>query len=429
VNLFDGTYSESGKELASNGATATNVNWSITQYISIVGGEKYTVCNGKAVGSAIAACFYDADKTYISGFSYNVQVNITTTAPANARYIRAAVLSNPEHPSYNADVFMIVKSPTVPTTYIPYGYEIPISVQGENLFNISTMVDPDSAGKYLKNDGTTGNDAAFAYTTYIPIAAQRVRLDNVVGGAASICCYDANKNFIRGQVYYQQSVILLNTSDAAFVRFSLKPVMQSNAALFGLNDYTFYIGGTPLTEGETVSKTSTGQDIELFEGENTVSTTLYNKPETSITYTDYIGVGEYKNGQWQIPLTLNDSDIIVPIDAPLVEGESVNGTFTSVIGNNTLDTTLSNKPNVDIDLGSRINIIENNLTTINDRLTNSEDDIATLSGYISTMSEQITTMAADIEELKSKSNPVNGYIPISVNSFMTTNTTVEEVTE
>ena len=194
--------------------------------------------------------------------------------------------------------------------------------------------------------------------------------------------------------------------------------------------YDIYIGDSPLTEGETISKTSTGVDIELFEGENTVSTTLYNKPETSIiTYTDYIGVGEYENGQWQIPLTLNDSDIIVPIDAPLVEGESVNGTFTSVIGDNTLDTTLSNKPNVDIGLSSRINIIENNLTTINDRLTNSEDDIATLSGYISTMSEQITTMAADIEELKSKSNPVNGYIPISVNSFMSTNTTVEEVTE
>lgn len=45
-----------------------------------------------------------------------------------------------------------------------------------------------------------------------------------------------------------------------------------------------YIGDSPLTEGETVSKTSTGQNIELFEGENTVSTTLYNKPEMEIKY-------------------------------------------------------------------------------------------------------------------------------------------------
>lgn len=45
-----------------------------------------------------------------------------------------------------------------------------------------------------------------------------------------------------------------------------------------------YIGDAPLTEGETVSKTSTGVDLELFEGENTVSTTLYNKPEMTIKY-------------------------------------------------------------------------------------------------------------------------------------------------
>lgn len=188
--------------------------------------------------------------------------------------------------TYNNTVvkFAIVEGNTAPQTYIPHGYQIPISVQGKNLFDISTMIDPDSAGKYLKNDGTAGNEAGFVYTTYIPIAAQRVRLDNVTGGAASICCYDANKNFIRGQMYYQQNVILLSTSDAAFVRFSLKPVMESNAALFGLNDYTFYIGDSPLTEGETVSKSSTGVDIELFEGENTISTTLYNKPEMEIRY-------------------------------------------------------------------------------------------------------------------------------------------------
>jgi hypothetical protein len=49
-------------------------------------------------------------------------------------------------------------------------------------------------------------------------------------------------------------------------------------------NYDIYIGDSPLTEGETVSKTSTGQGIELFGGENTVSTTLYNKPEMKIKY-------------------------------------------------------------------------------------------------------------------------------------------------
>lgn len=49
-------------------------------------------------------------------------------------------------------------------------------------------------------------------------------------------------------------------------------------------NYDIFIGDSPLTEGETVSKTSTGVDIELFEGSNTVSTTLYNKPTMEIKY-------------------------------------------------------------------------------------------------------------------------------------------------
>jgi hypothetical protein len=47
-----------------------------------------------------------------------------------------------------------------------------------------------------------------------------------------------------------------------------------------------YIGDSPLIEGETVSKTSTGIDIELFNGENTISTTLYNKPTMEIKPTN-----------------------------------------------------------------------------------------------------------------------------------------------
>lgn len=48
--------------------------------------------------------------------------------------------------------------------------------------------------------------------------------------------------------------------------------------------YDIYIGDSPLTEGETTSKSSTGVNIELFEGENTVSTTLDNKPTMEIKY-------------------------------------------------------------------------------------------------------------------------------------------------
>ena len=44
------------------------------------------------------------------------------------------------------------------------------------------------------------------------------------------------------------------------------------------------IGNAPLTAGQSISKTSTGIDIATTEGENTISTTLYNKPEMTIKY-------------------------------------------------------------------------------------------------------------------------------------------------
>jgi hypothetical protein len=85
-------------------------------------------------------------------------------------------------------------------------------------------------------------------------------------------------------------------------------------------NYDIYIGDSPLTEGETVSKTSTGQDIELFGGENTVSTTLYNKPEMKIEAS--YGVGVKDNNHYIIPFKVNTTIYNIQIgDSPLYDGE------------------------------------------------------------------------------------------------------------
>lgn len=74
-----------------------------------------------------------------------------------------------------------------------------------------------------------------------------------------------------------------NTSDT-FIPYGYQiPLTISQQGQTDKN-YDIYIGDSPLTEGETVSKTSTGVDLELFEGENTITTTLYNKPVMKIKY-------------------------------------------------------------------------------------------------------------------------------------------------
>jgi hypothetical protein len=158
------------------GATA----WYISEYIPINSMLYYTLVN--VTGNSTSLCWYDITKTYISGFKYNNQSTITAKAPANAAFCRVTIKQSA---GANEDIFMLVEGNTAPANYIPYGYQIPLTVsqQGQTDKNVD-----------------------------------------------------------------------------------------------------IYIGDSPLTEGETVSKQSTGVDLELFEGENTVSTTLYNKPTMTITY-------------------------------------------------------------------------------------------------------------------------------------------------
>lgn len=57
------------------------------------------------------------------------------------------------------------------------------------------------------------------------------------------------------------------------------------------NTVNIPIGNAPLTEGQSVNKTSTGVDIAAQAGSNTITTSLYNKPSMSIEGVDYVGVG------------------------------------------------------------------------------------------------------------------------------------------
>jgi hypothetical protein len=69
-------------------------------------------------------------------------------------------------------------------------------------------------------------------------------------------------------------------------------------------NYDIFVGDSPLGEGETVSEASTGVDIELFEGVNSVSTTLTNKPEMKISYQTIVGVGEWQPDGYYIPIDI-----------------------------------------------------------------------------------------------------------------------------
>ena len=96
------------------------------------------------------------------------------------------------------------------------------------------------------------------------------------------------------------AIVKGNTAPAEYVPYGYEIPISVNGT-----PQTFYIGDSPLTAGQSISKTSTGVDIATTEGENTISTTLYNKPETAISFVDYVGVGEKSGNDWQIPLSVS----------------------------------------------------------------------------------------------------------------------------
>lgn len=274
---------------------------------------------------------------------------------------------------------LMIREATTSATFEPY--QIGVGQRTKNLFNATI----EQGGI---NSGAEYNSNTRIRTTFMPNMLDAGTYTLNASGVNNVVTnyFDDNKTYTGGVTTWRTLPLIFNISKRCYVRFAFRasdshditPSDISNIMLVegstapesfipygykipltvsqtGQTDKTvdIFIGDSPLTEGETVSKTSTGVDIELFEGENTVSTTLYNKPETSITYTDYIGVGEYVNGQWQIPLTVSDgtntTSVTIPIDAPLTASDTATKTSTGVdiatyVGTNTISTTLENKP-------------------------------------------------------------------------------------
>jgi hypothetical protein len=265
--------------------------------------------------------WYEGESTtYTSGTSTqssNGSITITTTAATNKISFRLGVQNAGESLTYS-DI-MLVKGSTAPDHYIPYQKGV-----GERTAQLFT----DTVGKQVI---TVAAGATFSASISSPmtLAAGRYTIHyyqstsmtsntrntlSFYTVATGIQTYESGATnhhldagwyswtfYIPNDGSYQMRIWIVDASDEVkATNFILTkgetatpteyiphgyqiPIAVSQQ---GQPDKTvdIYIGDSPLTEGETVTKTSTGVDIELFEGENTVSTTLYNKPTMEIKY-------------------------------------------------------------------------------------------------------------------------------------------------
>lgn len=90
-NLFNKNDITSKMYLNNLGETVSNDGQNYSNYITVYSNETYTMHANKPLGIAPAVCFYDEEKNFISGISYNNVYSISFITPANCNYIRMSV--------------------------------------------------------------------------------------------------------------------------------------------------------------------------------------------------------------------------------------------------------------------------------------------------------------------------------------------------
>ena len=77
--------------------------------------------------------------------------------------------------------------------------------------------------QYLKNDGTLAGNNNYYVSEYMPVnEGESLTLSNLTGYSQSIAYYDANKNYLSANAYFNATVKTITTpADCCFIRFSV----------------------------------------------------------------------------------------------------------------------------------------------------------------------------------------------------------------
>jgi len=136
---------------------SSSLVWNTSEYIEITSGYITLSTLSTTSSGTPAICFYDSSKNYIIGYSYdNGEVRIRSV-PSGAKYCRISI----DERVINQ---LMLNSGSTALPYEPYGYKIPISSGGNNLFDKSTAV---IGERVLQNSVTA--DAGEARSDYIDV--------------------------------------------------------------------------------------------------------------------------------------------------------------------------------------------------------------------------------------------------------------------
>lgn len=144
VNLMNLATVTNGYYYDANGNYLPSTQARVTDFISAKSTEGCTWV-GKITGGVLnlRISYFDSNKVFISQYvqevTSTIPINVQFTTPSNTQYIR--ISGNYAGTNrFDWDTMMFVEGSTAPTSYVPYGYQIPVVATGTSGDPITTPI-------------------------------------------------------------------------------------------------------------------------------------------------------------------------------------------------------------------------------------------------------------------------------------------------
>lgn len=300
ANLWNGEY-ETGAYSESTGEKTPNANtYRSADYIAVQPNTQYTFSTNGSGFSFSRYFYYDSNKNFIS-----TDTNMgTITTPNNCYYINfhSATLKN-TYPDGLTDN-MLTAGSTVPSSYIPYGYKIPISSNGvsypiylsEPLMKINNYVDSlASSGTMTRNvikQVFTGQENWGIYSAGTDVSFLYLAIQSANAGRNTliICTH-----FERKPIDTASNTVGIDlVSSGTIIRLRPPNVATDYSSTTAWKQYLAdqYAAGTPVTVwyvlATATTESITAPTIPTTDGANTITVDTTVQPsEFTATWTGW----------------------------------------------------------------------------------------------------------------------------------------------
>lgn len=240
-NLFDKNKLTKGKYLLDIGTIGDNEDYSISDFIPVIAGEKYTYTDLKAYGAS--ACYYDKYKQFVKGYNPTYGAAETITIPEGVSYLRVSVKNS------LIDTTQIEKGSTS-TVYEDYTEYLPFMQLSNQFKTLST--DVEKINNVIPSP-LSGKKDTLNNDDYIEFEVSNCKQNNTISFSAQVTSF-GSLEITHGQTeWYNCGKIVIDSTSVKYYTFSgvsnLEADFQHNLTIKDIINVTINVGDRHRSDG------------------------------------------------------------------------------------------------------------------------------------------------------------------------------------